>query len=251
MGKILGALFDSYWPIAVSVAGAVILALFGTIWQESDKAIGGLLTIIFVCLAAIASVFGGVWMAVAQELRTQRTESDLFTALRSTIIPIAERAISSITPVVGQAHEDFATELTLQCRALVKKNTAMCDANLYALKADRLELVNRPSRDARRAFKKTTKKNPDAIEEKCTIDRVVAGQVTFCPDVQNARWQQVLSLAPKKRDYRSFISIPIFDKNREVIGMLSINSPDKKGLSDLHRSYLEAAAKIYAKAVEA
>lgn len=226
------------------------MALFGTLWVAADTVIGGFWTITAITVAAIASVFSGVYMAVSQELRTQRTESDLLTVMRSTIIPLAEQVIAVKKPVVGEALENLATELSLQCRMLVRDKEAICDVNVYRVMPHGLDRVNRASRDARKSFKRTTKQTPSAIEERCTIDRVVAGHITFCPDVKSRKWQKQFSLEKRTRDYRSFISVPVFNSSHKVIGMLSINSSKKNGLTELHQSHLEAAAKLYAKAAE-
>lgn len=250
MFKVAGALLDRYWPIAISLAGAVALALFGTVWQDADETIGSLLTIVLIATSGVASVFSGVYMAIGRELRTQKTEADLMTVLRSTIIPLAEQFIAVKKPMVGEALENMATELTLQCRALVKDKRAVCDVNVYRLVKGGLERVNRASRAARQSFKRTSQQTPAAIEARCTVERIVAGKSTFCPDVQKTKWQRMFSLEQRKRDYRSFISVPVLGPGGKAIGMLSINSNKTKTLTELHQSYLQAAARIYAKAVE-
>ncbi|MCE7483081.1 GAF domain-containing protein [Microbacterium profundi] len=161
---------------------------------------------------------------------------------------MAEQVISVKKPVVGVDAENLATELSLHCRALVRDKEAVCDVNVYRLMSHGLDRVNRASREARISFKNTTKQTPRAIEERCTVERVLAGEVTVCPDVRSKRWQRRLSLEGKNREYRSFISVPVFNEAHKVIGMLSINSNKKNGLTDLHRSHLEAAAKLYARA---
>ncbi|MCK2022757.1 hypothetical protein KZC52_07470 [Microbacterium sp. kSW2-24] len=248
MFTIIGSLADRYWPVLVSVLGAIALALFGTVWVAAADVIGMFWTVTFIVAAALLSVFGGVFMAIAQELRTQRTESELLTVMRSTIIPLAEQVIVVKKPVVGVDMENLATELALHCRALVRDKDAICDVNVYRVMSHGLDRVNRASREARISFKNTTKNTPRAIEERRTVERVVAGEVTFCPDVNSKKWQKRFSLEKKTRDYRCFISVPVFNESHKVIGMLSINSSRKGGLSDLHKSHMETAAKLYARA---
>lgn len=242
MFQALGSWLDRYWTALVGVVGVIALALFGTIWQDGADVVGEFWFFTLVVLAAVASGASGIYNTIRFARRARQVESELFTAVRTTLVPLAEHFIDSgsvSTP------EDAATLVAMHCRAFVARTGATCDANLYRLSGRDLVRVNRTAGSARKAFNKTRKQDAQSIEATRTVERVVAGQTTFCPNVASRRWRSKLGLAPGPRSYSAFISVPLRDANGTVVGMLSLNSSKRGVLTLLHQEYLEAVGRIY------
>jgi len=238
----LGSWLDRYWTALVGVLGVIALALFGTIWQDGASVVGEFWFFTLVVVAAVASGASGIYNTIRFARRARKVESELFTAVRTTLVPLAEHFIDAGSATTA---EDAATLVTMHCRAFVARNGATCDANLYKLSGRDLVRVNRTAGSARKAFNRTRKQDAPAVEATRTVERVMAKQTTFCPNVASWRWRRKLDLAPGPRTYSAFISVPLCDANGTAVGMLSLNSSKRGVLTSLHQEYLEAVGRIY------
>ncbi|GAA4192006.1 hypothetical protein GCM10022219_11660 [Microbacterium oryzae] len=256
MLRAIVGLFERAWLHLVTVAATIFLGLsplhldglrhWGAHHQLGNWVIGDWAAGVWLGFLGLCSM-AGVFLGVARYEKASRgVQAELMIALRTSLIPVAERFIKLRRPVNADKFEDVVTELTTRCVLFAKKDGDRCDANVYQLSGDRLIRVNRAADTARDEFVKSRKTTPRAVEESHVVDRVKSGELAICEDVQSADSRATLKLADGERNYRSFIAVPILRSDRSVYGMISLNSQKKNGLSDVHLQYLNNVARLIA-----
>lgn len=247
MFAVLGSLLDRFWPHLITAIGTVALALFGTVWQESGDVIGDELTIGLIIIAALVSAAGAVIAAIRYDRGVRGIQTDMLTDVRASLVPLCARLIMLPRPLEQDKYVDAMTELTMHCRLFAPRDPGtIADANFYALSGNTLTRVNRAAGSAREQFVSGRRTTPRALEEKAVVDRIKAGQSVVCGNIRKRKQRRLLCLEEGDRTYLSFVSVPVISNNGTIIGMLSLNSSEKNGLSSVHATFLESVAKLIA-----
>lgn len=229
----------------LGLAGLELTGLQNWLWLDGPW--GFVVTCVAILLAA-----GGL-APLLNLLDRVAVESELITSIKRSLVPAATRLMSAVRrPADFSEVEKDITAVLHNLRSFIGNTGTDADANLYALKlkgegklGTQLVRLHPSDTDARETFTKTKGSGPRQVEESAAVDRVLAGEYAYCPNVRKRRHRRILKIADQRpsRQYVAFMSVPIMHENRPI-GMLSVNAISKNVIQKSHREYLEAVAKL-------
>lgn len=207
-----------------------------------------------VAIAIAISALGLVWAPIKATLARARSEAEMMTAFKETLIPAARKLLANANHA-GQSTQSIAESIMSDVRAYVAPDGTTADANFYVLRPNQrgnttLQRTHKSYKNARPQFelKRASDLSRDELEEAAVVERIVQREQARCANVSSGRLQKKFNLnAERQRDYKAFMSIPVQSTDGgtvRAIGMLSVNSNDKKVLQKFHFDYLYMVAAL-------